>query len=255
VRRKRIIRAPRRLRDRDINPYLASATESAADRRTCRPNAGALMGFFASVIGPLVLGALFAVLGIVRLGRLDVRLVIDVSGLGCLAAPLSIALAVGVYLLTDKRCFDMISGELRAVARVSAVVHALMLALTVVGYVRGDWSDYVFFVHASHFTGNGAEAFLALVVASHLALLGAGGAAKAGRWLAAAMLAAIVAEVLLTRTTHDELFNSVPPRHAYLVMPINAVLWIGKLALFGALWRALAKRGSSMPLQEVTDGT
>ncbi len=252
MRRKKVIRAPRRLRDRDINPYLASATESAPERRTSRADAGALMGFLASVIGPLVLSALFAVMGTVRFGTLDVRLVADISGLGCLAAPLGIMLAVGVYLLTDKRRFEMISAELRAVTRLSAVVHAVTLVLAVVAYVRRDWSDYISFEHASHFTGNGAEAFLALVVARHLARLGAGGAAKAARWLAAAMLAALVAEILLTRTTHDELFNPVPPRHAYLVLPISVVLWIGKLAIFGTLWRALAKRGSSMPLQEMS---
>lgn len=114
-----------------------------------------------------------------------------------------------------------------------------------------DWPGYLSFEHASHFTRNGAEAFLSLVIARHLALLGSGGAARAARWLAAAMLAAIVAEMLLTRTTHDELFNPVPPRHAHLVLPINIALWFGKLAIFGTLWRALAKRARSVPSQEM----
>ena len=47
-------------------------------------------------------------------------------------------------------------------------------------------------------------------------------------------------------TTHDELFNPVPPRHAYLVLPMNAVLWAGKLAIFGTLWRVLARRENSV---------
>lgn len=251
MRRKKIIRPPRRLRDRDINPYLAPAAESAPDRHTSQAHAGALMIFLASVIGPLVLSAMFAVMGIVR-GTVDAKLVADISGLGCLAAPLGMVLVVGVYRLTDKRRFEMISAELRAVTRLSAVVHAVTLALMVVAYVRRNWIDYISFEHASHFTSNGAEAFLALVVARHFALVGSGGGAKAARWLAAAMLAAIVAEILLTRRTHDEFFNPVAPRHAYLVLPISVVLWIGKLAIFGTLWRTLAKRARSMPLQEMS---
>lgn len=130
--------------------------------------------------------------------------------------------------------------------RVSAIVHVVTLTRMVVGYLRRDWTGYSFFEHASHFTSNGAEALLALVAARHLTLVGSGGAARGSRWLAAGMLAAIAAEMLLTRTTHDELFNPVPPRHAYLVLPMNAVLWAGKLAIFGTLWRVLARRENSV---------
>lgn len=245
-------RGPRRLRDRENNPYLAPAAERAPRQQTGRADAGAAMIFLASVMGPLMLIAIAAVKSVVRFGRFDAGLVAHIRGLGWLAALLGMMLVVGVYRLTDNRRFEMISDELKAVARLSAVVHAVTLALGVVAYLRGEWIDYISLDETSHFTSHGAEAFLALVLARHLALVGSGGAARAARWLAAAMLVAIVAELLLTRRTHDDMFNPVPPQYAYLVPPINVVLWSGKLAIFGALWRTLAKRAGSVPSQETS---
>ena len=45
----------------------------------------------------------------------------------------------------------------------------------------------------------------------------------------------------LTRPTHDDMYFPVPPPYAHLVPPINVVMWIAKVVVFGLLWRALAK--------------
>lgn len=237
-------RAPRHPQGGELNPYLVSAAESAPRQQAAHAGTGARTIFLASVVGPLVLVAIAAIAGFARFGRLERRLVeAGLLRFGWIAALLGVVLAVGAYRLTDNRRFETISDELRAVARLTTIGHAAAVIGTALAFELRYWTEFIVFEPASHYTRNVAEAVLALVAARHLALAGSGGAARAARWLAAAMLAAIAAEYLLTRTTRDDLYNPVPPQYAYMVLPITVALWVGKLAVFGTL----AKRPPPRP--------
>jgi hypothetical protein len=188
-----------------------------------------------------------AVTGPVALAAMTVAMRVSGRGTSWLGAVLGVTLAVGAYLLTDSQRFEVFSDGLRLGTRVSMVPHVAVLALVVVTYEINDWLGWRFFMKATTFTTKVAEALLALVAARNLSEAGWKVAASAARWLAVATLTAIVAGQALTHPTHDDMFNLVPSRYAYLILPLSIALWLGKLAVFGALLRAKRPPGAAAP--------
>jgi hypothetical protein len=221
----------------EINPYVISATERAPRRHMDRAGVGAVMVFVATVIGPCFLIAFQAFVSATLLAT---------SGhVHALDALFGVTLVVGAFRVTAALRIAFVSDWLGAATRLSTVAHAATLALIIVTFARGDGRGYHFFKEASDFTRVAAEALLALTAGRHFGHDGSRVAARAGRWLAAAMPAAMVAESVLMRATHDDLFRPVPPQYAYLVVPINLAVWIWKLVVFGMLCQVLMKRSGS----------
>jgi hypothetical protein len=218
-------RAQRAVQGGEVNPYVAPEEEGAP--RLQRGNGPAALVFIALVLGPATVSAARFVARGWPTGPLL---------LGALGAMLGVMLVAGAYRLTDTGPTGPISGGLRVVARLFIAAYALALVLAVVSFVRKDGQGFAFFAYdAGGFIQNLVEASLALVAASLLAHAGSPIAARAGRWLGFAMLASIVVVPLLKRPGHDDMMFTVPNPYASLVMPMNVALWLGKLAVFGRL--------------------
>jgi hypothetical protein len=249
--------------DRELNPYLAPAAERAPRPPVDRTRVGALIIFVAALMKPLVIAAAWAariMAPLAAVGRRDAqdslpgtggpsRVLPVVLGPHVLAALLGVMILVGAYRLTEGQPRAVISDELKAAVRLSTIVQVVILGLLLVTFAGGDAGAAGFFAQSGNFVGGIAEVLLALVAARHLARVGSGVAARAARWLAVATLAAIVVSYLLTRPAHDDMFNQVKPLIVYSVLLVlfGVTLWIGKLAVFGWLWRALAKRADTPP--------
>lgn len=250
---KKQTRTPRRPEDREPSPYRASDAERAPLPPPDRLETGAVLIFLAIVVGPLLAVVGLPVAAIVaRLAGLDP--IVAAVGRLRMGAPihvfevlLSVMLLVGAHRITQEHRAMGISDELQGAARMFSFVRAATFTLIAVTFALGDWKGYLFFKPAGAVVRAAAEAAVTLTASRHFARLGSGRAARAGRWLAAALPAALVAEHVLTRTTYDEQFNPVPPRHANLVEPIYVAVWIGKLVFFWLLCRALARRADATP--------
>jgi hypothetical protein len=245
VKRNDRARRPSKERSPALGPYQVMPAENAPRQAPERAATGAILVFAAAVVGPVVLLAIREVLFGLRFGW---NLPTIAGAIKSTGAPPAVELLLAVVLLLGARGLlargrdHGISGELAAATWLAVVANAatfLVIGLTTWGE---DSIAYDFFEAASRWTVHAAEAFLALAAARHFLRVGRSDAATAGRWLAAALPAASVAGYLLKRTTYDDMFVALPPRHAALVLPIEAALWAGKLVLFGALYLALTKR-------------
>ncbi len=229
--------------EEEPKPFRVPAGEVGPGRPTDRARSGAVLIFACTVIWPPASAVLGTLLRAIDPGAsASLAPAGSVVTFRVIAALVGIVLVVGAYRLTGAPGDGTISGELRAMTRLSCIAHAVVLALAVVTFFMRDPRGYGLFEGMRSWMVNVAEASLALVAARHLAQMDRRRAAVFCRWLAAAMLAAIVAGILLTRTTRDEMFNLVPSPHAYLVTPINVALWVGMLIAFGTLWLSLARR-------------
>ena len=229
-----------------LGPYRAIPPAGAPRFRPHRAASGAFLVFAATVLGPATLVAVSYATFVLRTGHLipsfqGIGYTSPGDPSGVLSALLWMVLVAGVHRLTAGGRADGISDGLRAATRAAVIANAANAALIVVTLALDDRTAFQFFNELSGWTLHPAEALLALVAARHLTRAGRGRAATAARCLAAALPAASVAEYLLKRTTRDDMYNTLPARHAYLVLPINVGLWIGKLVLFGALCRVLTK--------------
>jgi hypothetical protein len=228
-----------------FEPYQVLAAENAPRRAPDRAVVAAILVFLGIVVGPPLLlairGASLARRSGWELPEFE-RIVYMRGGddAGVLSALIGVMLFVGAYWLTDPRHAETISGELRLATRLAVFASAATFTLVPVMVAVDDHVGWDFFVGATGWTLSAAQALLALAAARHFERAGRRGPAIASRLLAAALPAASVATYLLKRTTYDDMRFPVSPRHAYLVLPISLAVWMGKLAVFGMLYRVLS---------------
>ena len=237
------------------DPYWVSPHERAPRARAARAAPpGAWLVLFGSIASSLVragfwLAPLWAMRAALRATGRSPMVTISTEIARSVDAALIVlagALVIGSRRLTERGRDDGISDALRAATRLFALGYAVAVALGVVASLRADAIGFDFFDTAGDVARHVAEALLAFVAAHHLVrnLPGFRGRAfaRGARMLGWATLLAVVAQWWLTRPTHDDMFFTVMPTHADLVMPMNVILWLGKVVAFGGLALSNAQR-------------
>jgi hypothetical protein len=194
----------------------------------------------ALVAGPFVMQAIPAMVFLVALGTINptvrqARSFPFESWLRFLSPPLSAVLVVGIYRLTARGRDDGISDELGAGVRLVGIAHALALALLFVTALQGDLIGARFFEPVKTYSYFAVEALVALVAARHLVEQG---------WPRVATLAKVLAALAVAYggVTTVLMSDVISARIAYnFSLPLTVVVWTMKLAVLGALLRALAK--------------